>query len=111
MASGIKGTSKPSGGTPTLATTALVTATATTTLILSACNQGTAADTIKIAVIPASESGTSGAIPVQYYIEFDFSLTNNSALERTGITMESGARLIVGSANGDVSFVAYGLES
>lgn len=111
MASGIKGTSKPSGGAPTLATTPLVTATATTTLILSACNQAATADTIKIAVIPSSESGTSGTIPVQYYIEFDFSVSANSALERTGITMESGAKLIVGSGNGDVSFVAYGLES
>ena len=46
MASGIKGSSKPSGGTPTYATTALVTATATTTLILSVCNQ-TASDDVK----------------------------------------------------------------
>jgi len=111
MASGIKGTSKPGGGAPTLATTPLVTATATTTLILSACNQGAAADTIRIAVVPSSETGTTGAIPTAYYIEYDFSLTNNSALERTGITMESGAKLIVGSGNGDISFVAYGLES
>lgn len=111
MASGIKGSAKPAGGTPTYATTALVTATATTTLILSACNQAASADTIKIAVIPASVTASTGAIAAQYYIEFDFSVAANSALERTGITLETGARVIVGSGAGNVSFVAYGLES
>ena len=111
MASGIKGSSKPSGGTPTYATTALVTATATTTLILAVCNQTAAADTIKVAVIPASVSTSSGAIADQYYIEFDFSLGANTSFERTGITLESGARLIVGSGAGSCSFVAYGIES
>jgi hypothetical protein len=111
MASGIKGSAKPSGGTPTYASTPLVTASTTTTLILSACNQNSSADTIKIAVVPAAVTATTGAIATQYYIEFDFSVTANSALERTGITLESGARIFVGSSAGNVSFVAYGLES
>ena len=111
MASGIKGTSKPGGGAPTYASTALVTATATTTLILSICNQSAAADTLRVAVVPASESASTGAIATQYYIEFDFSLGANAAMERTGVTLESGARLIVGSGAGSLSFVAYGLES
>ena len=111
MASGIKGSSKPSGGTPTYGTTALVTATATTTLILAVCNQTAVADTIKVAVIPASVTATSGAIADQYFIEYDFSLGANTSFERTGITLESGARLIVGSGAGSCSFVAYGLES
>jgi hypothetical protein len=111
MASGIKGAVKPAGGSPTYATTAIVTATATTTLILSACNQAAAADTLRIAVIPASQSASTGAIASEYYIEYDFSLGANAAMERTGIVLETGARLIVGSGNGDISFVAYGLES
>ncbi|MBG79101.1 MAG: hypothetical protein CMJ39_00140 [Phycisphaerae bacterium] len=78
---------------------------------MSICNQDAAADTVKIAVIPASESASSGSIAAQHFIEFDFSLAANTAYERTGITMESGARLIVGSGAGSVSFVAYGLES
>ena len=111
MASGIQGQVKPSGGAPTLASTPIVTTTSLTTLILSACNQAAAAETVRVAVIPASESGTSGAIPLQYYIEFDFSMGANSALERSGITLESGSKLIVGSSAGNISFVAYGLES
>lgn len=111
MASGIKGTAKPGGGAPTYSSTPLVTATATTTLILSACNQGAADDTVRIAVVPASVTTTSGSISTQYYIEYDFTLTTLTALERTGITLESGARLFVGSGAGSISFVAYGLES
>lgn len=111
MASGIKGAVKPAGGSPTYATTAVVTATATTTLILSACNQAATADTVRIAVIPATETASTGAIGTQYYIEYDFSLGANAAMERTGIVMETGARLIVGSGSGNISFIAYGLES
>jgi len=111
MASGIKGAVKPSGGAPTYASTPIATATATTTLILSICNQGTAADTVRIAAVPASEAASSGAISGAYYIEFDYSLTAKTAYERTGITLESGSRLFVGSGSGNVSFVAYGLES
>ena len=110
MSSGIKGTSSPGGGPPTLGTTALVSATATTTLILSVCNRTSAADTIRVAVVP-SGTATSGAIADEYYIEYDFSLNANTSFERTGITLESGARLIVGSGNGSCSFVAYGLEA
>ena len=117
MASGIKGQEKPGGGLPNFGTAPLFTATATTTLILSCCNQAAAADTINIALIPGSVStGTSSnpssnPITASMYIERDFSLNANTSFERTGIVMESGARLIVGSTNGSVSFVAYGLES
>lgn len=118
MASGIKGHAKPGGGNPNFATTPLFTATTTTTLILAACNQSSAAETIRVAVIPGNVStGTESPTPVSdpittsMYLEFDFSLGANTSFERTGITMESGARLMVGSSNGGVSFVAYGLES
>lgn len=111
MASGIKGAVKPAGGAPTYATTAVVTATATTTLILSMCNQGASADTVRVAVIPASVSTSTGALDAQYYIEYDYQLVAKSAMERSAIVLETGARLIVGSGSGNVSFVAYGLES
>lgn len=111
MASGVKGAVKPSGGAPTYASTPIATATTTTTLILSICNQGSAADTVRIALVPASVTTSSGAIGDAYYIEYDYSLASKTAYERTGITMESGSRLFVGSGSGNVSFVAYGLES
>jgi len=110
MASGVLGNTKPGGGAPDLATTAIVTASATTTLVLSICNQTAAADTVRIAVLPNGAAAT-GTIPTQNYIEFDYSLGANSTYERTGIVLETGARIICGSGTGSISFVAYGLES
>ena len=62
MASGIKGQNKPSAGNPDYSTTPLFTASATTTVILSACNQNSTNDTIRICVAPGSDSATSGTI-------------------------------------------------
>ena len=111
MASGIKGQLKPTAGSPDYASTALFTATSTTTFILSACNQGATPDTIRIAVVPGSVSNTTGTISVDYYLEDDYPLGANSAIERTGITVEAQSRVFVGSAAGYVSFSAYGIES
>lgn len=111
MASGIKGQNKPSSGNPDYSTTPLFTASATTTVILSACNQNNTADTIRICIAPGSDSATSGTINSGYYLEFDYSLDGNTAIERTGITLEASSRMWVGSGGGNVSFVAYGLES
>ena len=111
MASGIKGQEKPSGGTPTFATSELFKATATTTVILSCSNITAAADPIFVALIPGATTTSSGAITDKHWIENGYSLAANSTLERTGIVMETDARLIVGSTNGAVSFSVYGLES
>jgi len=112
MASGIKGLLKPGAGNLDLsATYKLVEATTTTTVIVSACNQDAAADTIRIALIPAGTTATSGAASTNNYLEFDYSLGANSALERTGIVLETNARIMVSSAGGNVSFACYGLES
>lgn len=111
MASGIKGQLKPTAGTPDYASTPLFTASATTTFILSACNQGGSADTVKVAIVPGSVSSTTGTISVDYYIEYDYPLAANSAIERTGVTVEAQSRIFVGSGSGNVSFNAYGIES
>ena len=111
MASGIKGQLKPTAGTPDYTSTPLFTASATTTFILSACNQGASSDAIKIAIVPGSQSATTGTISVDYYLEYDYPLAANSAIERTGITVEAQSRVFVGSNAGYVSFSAYGIES
>lgn len=111
MASGLKGSIKPTGGTPDLSSNySLFTPSATTTVIVSVCNQATAADTVRIAVSSASP-GPGNPIPAEDFIEFDYSLAANSAYERTGIVVATGQAIYCGSANGTVSFVAYGLES
>ena len=113
MQYGIKGTNKPASGSSSFdySTTPLFTASATTTVILSACNQNSTDDTIRICVAPGSDSATSGTISAGYYLEYDYPLAGNTAIERTGITLEAQSRMWVGSGGGNVSFVAYGLES
>ena len=111
MASGIKGQEKPSGGTPTFATSELFKATTTTTVILSCSNITATADPIFVALVDGLTSTSAGAITDKHWIENGYSLAANSTLERTGIVMETDARLIVGSTNGAVSFSVYGLEA
>ena len=112
MASGVKGSLKPAGGAPDLTNAyKLFGASATTTVIVSACNQAATPDTIRIAVVDSGTTATTGAIDAKYYVEYDFSLGGNSAMERTGITLENTGRIIVGSGSGNVSFTAYGIET
>ena len=112
MASGIKGSLKPAGGAPDLTNTyKLFSASATTTVIISACNQASTPDTIRIAIIDSATTATSGAIDGKHWLEFDYSLSGNSAMERTGVTLENTGRIMVGSGAGNVSFSAYVIET
>ncbi len=112
MASGVKGSLKPAGGAPDLTNAyKLFGASATTTVIVSACNQSATPDTIRSAVVDSGTTATSGAIDAKYYVEYDYSLSGNSAMERTGITVENTGRVFVGSGSGNVSFSAYGIET
>jgi len=112
MASGIKGSLKPAGGAPDLTNTyKLFSASATTTVIISACNTAATPDTIRIAIIDSGTTATSGAIDAKHWLEFDYSLSGNSAMERTGVTLENTGRILVGSGAGNVSFSAYGIET
>ncbi len=112
MASGIKGSLKPAGGAPDLTNTyKLFSASATTTVIISACNTAATPDTVRIAVIDSGTTATSGAIDAKHWIEYDYSLSGNSAMERTGVTLENTGRIMVGSGAGNIAFTAYGIET
>jgi len=112
MASGIKGSLKPAGGAPDLTNTyKLFSASATTTVIISACNTGGTPDTIRIAIIDSGTTATSGSIDAKHWLEYDYSLSGNSAMERTGVTLENTGRIMVGSGAGNVAFSAYGIET
>lgn len=45
------------------------------------------------------------------YIEYDTELAGSGVLERTGIALGAGQRIIVRSAGGATSAVAFGIES
>ena len=72
---------------------------------LSMCNRSTTQRSIRVAVASA-DTPTPGE-----YIEYDTSLVGNGTLERTGIVVNAGQKIVVFANSVDVSAVVYGLET
>jgi|TARA_B100001094_G_C18109523_1_gene760340 hypothetical protein len=72
---------------------------------LSMCNRSTTQRSIRVAVA-AADTPTPGE-----YIEYDTSLVGNGTLERTGIVVNAGQKIVVFANSVDVSAVVYGLET
>ena len=72
---------------------------------LSMCNRSATQRSIRVAVA-AADTPTSGE-----YIEYDTSLVGNGTLERTGIVVNAGQKIVVFANSVDVSAVVYGLET
>lgn len=77
-----------------------VAATATVALV----NRGTASAKVRIAVGPADAPAAAD------YLEYDFDLGAKAVLERTGIAVSAGERIIVRSDTATVSARAHGYE-
>ena len=73
---------------------------------VSLCNRNsTTARDIRIAV------ATSGTPSDAEYIEYDASLLAKGVLERTGLVLAAGQRIVVYASATDVSAVVYGIET
>ncbi len=72
---------------------------------LSICNRNASSRTIRVAL------ATSGSPSASEYLEYDASLLANGVLERTGIVLDAGQRIVVYASGVDVTAVVYGIET
>ena len=103
MASGCKGSTRPGSNVDT---TLYTCAGSACVVNVSACNDHASnADPVEIYVVP--NGGTKGA---QHAIEKDVSLAAGNVIERTGIVLEIGAKIVVNSGNGTTAFNCWGVD-
>ena len=74
------------------------------TLTLSVCNRGASETFIYVAISGSDTPANSD------YIEFNTILPPFGVLERTGVVLSGGDKVVVRSETDDVSVVAYGFE-
>lgn len=103
MATGRIGASDLSGGTLTTVYTAPTDTYAVASINL--CNRGNQATSIRIAVADAN-TPTNGE-----YIEYDTEILAKGVLERTGIVLAAGQKLVCYASGANISAVAMGIET
>lgn len=104
MPSGILGRNNLTAAANTVVYT--VPANTVTSASVSFCNRNSSAALIRLAV-----TDNVGGIPndTDWFL-FDVSLPGNAALERTGLVLETGEKIVVRSSIANVTSVVYGYE-
>lgn len=102
MATGTLGQSAPSSATNTVVYT--VTAGTTATVSINAVNRSNTSATIRLAI-------SDGTSPLDKdYIEYETTVPAYGVLERTGIVMSAGKKLVAYCSTANFSVNVYGFE-
>lgn len=104
MATGILG--KADLDAATLATVYTVPADTFAVVSLNICNRSSAATAdIRIALAASDTPGDDE------YIEFDSTLLESGVIERTGLVLDTGKKIVLRASTNDVTAVVYGIET
>ena len=103
MATGILGTTAL--GSATNATIYTVPADTFAVVTVNICNRNTQSRDVRIAVA-AADTPTNAE-----YIEYDTELLGNGSVERGGIVLDAGKKIVCYANSTDCSAVVYGIET
>ena len=71
---------------------------------VAACNKGTTAAKLRVALTASSTPAESE------FIEFDVTLAPTEVLERTALSLAAGQKIVVQASSATVSFNTWGIE-
>lgn len=74
-------------------------------VVVSVCNRSASSVTVRIA------TAATGTPTTAEYLEYGSTVLANGVLERTGIVLEAGRRIVVYSSAADVNCVVTGIET
>lgn len=76
-----------------------------TVATISICNRGAASTSISLAIADLA-SPTNGE-----YVEFEIDLLSKNVLERTGVVLSAGQKIVALSSQASTSAVVFGIET